>query len=231
MSKVHAINNDGHLVTENQIFRNTEKENISMCIVEEVFKAATTNSPKIEVKRFISDESTTTSNTGVITTLELERIRHESKKKLRNILFKKILSNEADKLSLLKFGFGILATILVSSVSTFHFTLIPLHNAILYPSYWYETLFLFPVWYIWVAFYFTYVFGSYLNVVYIKRYRHVLVIFVSITMTSFVVIPVGYCFWTYALRLQYPFPWFGYIMSYNMLIVVLVTLWFRFPKE
>ena len=231
MTKVHTIKDYGHEANENHIFKNTEGENNSICIVEEVFKTASTNISEIDIERVDSNESRTHSNTDVVTLLELETIRHESKAKLRNILFKKILSNEADKLSLLKFGLVILGTILVSTVSTFPFTLIPIHNVILYPGYWYEVLFLFPKWFIWLAIYYIYVPGFYLNIVYIKRFRHILVIFLSLTLTSFVVIPVGYCVWTYVLHLQYPIPWSGYTLSYCILFVALVTLWFRFPKE
>ena len=185
----------------------------------------------MESKQIFSNKSTTLTNTDVSTSLELETTLHESKANLRGKMFHKILSNEVVELSLTKFVFSVLVTILVSTASTFAFTLIPFHNMILYPSYWYEFLYLYPIWSIWAAIFFTYITGCYMNIAYIKGFRCILIMWLILALTSVVFIISIYCLWTYALHFRFPIPWVSFIVGDVMVCVGLAIFWFTFPRE
>lgn len=186
----------------------------------------------IKFKQTLSDKNTTPTNTDVIASLELEKSQHEWEANLRKKVFHKILSNEVVELSFSRFILRTLGIIVVSIVPTFTYTLIPLHNVVLYPYYWYETLYIFGMWSIWVAILNIYLSGYYLNIRYIIQYRHLLSLWLSMIITSFLIMVIIYFIWTHALSFQFPMPWMGYIVGYpTYFIVGNARSWFLFPSE
>ena len=70
--------------------------------------------------------------------IELERIYHQLKSNYRHKIFQDILLNDLGPTETLKYlGYGI-GSILITMLSTSLISLIPAHDVILDPSYWFE---------------------------------------------------------------------------------------------
>ena len=231
MTGIHDIKNKDYSANKTHILQNTGQQNVSVWTTGNVSTKQTIKTLITKHKNVSSDESTNHSNAEVITSLEVERAQHENKAYLRTNLFKQILVDEQIELSTLNFFLFILGTILVCSASTFIYTLIPLHNVIIYPSYWYEILFISTSWSIWAGFSITYYCGWYLNLSYISGVRHSLVICVTMSVIAILCTIAMYVIWTCALGFGFPLPWWGYIVGNLAYWPTLSILWFRFPIE
>ena len=83
--------------------------------------------------------------------LQLEKEQHECRMNVRDQLFRKILSNELVELDWTKQFFYMIATIVICGVAPFPLTLIPVHDVIRYPGYWYEYPLQALIWTLWVG--------------------------------------------------------------------------------
>ena len=109
-----------------------------------------------------------------------------------------------------EFFLFILVTVLLCSASSFIYTLIPLHNLILYPSYWYETLFISTYWSMWTGLCITYYCVWILKLRHTGGVRHCLVIFLSMSVIAIMSRIAMYMIWAYALHFRIPVPWWCY---------------------
>ena len=147
MTRVHSLKNKDYWICVDSGYvldsdGNIGKQKVLVWNVGNRITQPTINSLEIKHKKISSNESTTASNTDVTTSLEFEKAQHEWQSYQRAKLFQKILSNEKVEFPFRNFIFFILGTIIVCPASTFVYTLIPLHNVVMYPSYWYEFLFI-----------------------------------------------------------------------------------------
>ena len=164
-----------------------------------------------------------------IQTIEIEKKTHEMKLRRRMDTFKNILISTPNLTITWNCLFYILSSVVIILISTFPFTLIPAHNVILYPRFWYE----FPLQVLGygpqlaadILLHCSY----WMNIDYIRKYRHFLIMCMVGFAGMAILYPCGYIIWRYALHLQYPVPFNGYIYWYTILISFYVTLWFRFP--
>ena len=96
--------------------------------------------------------------------LENERTYFHQKAKDRAEKFDKILGNSPLRLSPTKFCFYILGSIVISVGSTFFCSLIPAHNLMTHPDFWFEMLLPALPWSILNGVYFSFVASSYMNI-------------------------------------------------------------------
>jgi hypothetical protein len=142
--------------------RTREQHNLAWAI--DAGSTQLTSKPTETEVENVSDADTIDYNGSVDTVLSLEKARHKYKASLRMKLFQKILSNESIELELTKFVLYILITILVSAAPPLVFMLIPAHNLIVDPGYWYELLYQSIPWCIGLGIYTAFVLGYYSNI-------------------------------------------------------------------
>jgi hypothetical protein len=145
----------------------------------------------------------------------------------KDILCNKPLEWKYWQLALTGFG-GIIAT----SLSTSLYTLIPAHNVIKNPQYWYEA----PL--KWVLTFhpiqelkWMYLCSFYTNTRFIKTYRHFWVLYFFVALTGIIGFTMAYTIWVYVCKFRYPVPFIGLLVFANINITTAVAMWYRFPRE
>ena len=146
-------------------------------------------------------------------------------------IFETILSNTCSEFSSLKYIFIAFATTLGCIIGTCLYMVIPVHNLIEHPKYWYEfpmqyTISFVPLY----AAHIMYDFAFCMNIDSIKTIRTFLILAITLMIVAWVSFGLGYLTWTYGLGLRYPVPFIGYIIFSALLVTVLTTIWFRFPR-
>ena len=104
----------------------------------------------------------------LIIDLEAEKAQYEWKSIARTELFKAILTSAPTELSWPKFIFWILGTLITSFIWTAPWTLIPSHNVVHNPEYWYEILLPITSMGLLNGIFWTFLTGSLMNTNYIK---------------------------------------------------------------
>ena len=163
--------------------------------------------------------------------IELEMVKHEIKADIRLKTFEDILSNSPNQISVPKYLLYGVISVVITWISISPFSLIPVHNIILYPNYWYE----FPLQMcgygpLLAAFIILHC-SYWMNIDYIKKTRHFFIMWLIAYVGMTILYPTGYIIWTHALHYQYPIPFNGYMYWYTIIICLYVTWWFRFPVD
>ena len=173
------------------------------------------------------DLEETTSSTAI----GIEKLEHQIKAEQRIQRFNDILSNTPSPNGWTKYVVYGFSSLVITLLTTSQFTLIPAHNVIHYPSYWYE----FPLQSLVFGFSIaavTLIQCSYwLNIRYIKNIRTYLKMCLAGMVVLAIVSSSGYIIWTYVLQYRYPIPFVGYMFGYCNIITFYVTLWFQFPAN
>ena len=183
----------------------------------------------IVIRKYVSSPHNKKIN-NLINDLSLEAINSEESAKRRIDQFTKILMNEpTHDLSWSKFSLQLSGAILFSLVATIPFSVVPIHNVFLEPSYWFESpLQAMAITILWAIYHPT-VAGYYMNIGYIKKARRILEFLFLWAFVVFFVESAAYFIWTHRMGYQYPIPFSGYLTSYISLGTQLVTMYFAFP--
>ena len=160
-----------------------------------------------------------------------EKVAHETKSERRTLIFEDILSGVPLQDSIFKYILWGLTIILITLVATIPFTLIPVHNVILCPQYWYE----FPLQTILIhcfACAFAILNCSYwMNINYIKKFRYILIMSFTDCTLIFLLFMTGYMIWTHVYNYNYPVPFIGFMVSYPVMVIIYAIIWFLFPSD
>ena len=125
-----------------------------------------------------------------------------------------------------------LGSILLSNLLCSILTFIPMHNVILEPFYWYETLIQAST-----GFFSSCAAYMLLNCCYwmnTDRIKSVKNFFIFYVFLVFIALAVGISvimIWTEALGFRHPMPFFGMIMAYIVIVMSFVGLWFLYPRN
>ena len=167
--------------------------------------------------------------------IEAETVRKESESKFRSQLFNDILNNypngpeNKESLKYILCGVG---TIGVAFLSTCFQTLIPQHNVIENPVYWYELLLVgVPTLVVLLSSYFIYTCSHWMNISFIKSVRNVFIMWLVGGLVWVSVKAAGYILWTYHFNYRYPIPFTCYIELMILSVMLFMTLWFLFPSR
>ena len=162
-----------------------------------------------------------------------ENGRAQCQSNQRHCRFQKILSNSSfDENASMKYacyGFGSIVCVLFS---TFFITLIPVHNLIKNPNYWFElplqaTFAVIPF----VAANTLIRSASYTNMESIKTHRNFQKLFIVCFIAAFSWQALGYSIWTQIYNIRYPIPLNGYVGFIFSLLLQFLTIWFIFPAQ
>ena len=153
-------------------------------------------------------------NDSVRRAIEIEEERHLIIASDRMEVFRHILRNTTSEYESWKYTFGAFACILLSILSTCAYTIIPTHNVIEDPRYWYESIIQFCFSYLPVAagtklygFYF------YTNIELVKTFRNFAIIWLGLIISSLLTFGAMTGVWVYVFNYVNPVPLSGY-MSY-----------------
>ena len=125
-------------------------------------------------------------------------------------------------------GFDFLLTLLSTSLVV----IVPMHNLILYPEYWYEMGFQFVIGILPIGIGRTmYEFSAWMNIDYILDIRHCRIIYLATAVTCIASMVGLYVIWVLILGNRYPMPFHVMLYALPMKVVELVMLWFRFPRN
>ena len=146
-------------------------------------------------------------------------------------IFRSILDNTCADFGSPKYIFTTFLTTLGCIMGTCLYMIIPMHNLIQTPKYWYE----FPIPYTitFVPLYSAHImydFSFCMNIDVIETFGTFSIMTITLATVSWTLLGSFYLLWTYGLRLQYPVPLIGYINFSIQMVTILITIWFRFPK-
>ena len=164
--------------------------------------------------------------------LQKEKEIHVLQSAIRIETFKDILCNnplEWKYWQLASTGFcGIIATMISISL----YTLMPAHNVIENPQYWYED----PL--KWICTFhpiqvlvWMYKCSFYTNLNLIKTYRHFWALYFFVALTGIIGFTMAYIFWVHVCQFRYPVPFIGLFSYADIGITTVVTMWYRIPRE
>ena len=118
------------------------------------------------------------------------------------------------------------------TLNTCIFTLIPQHDVIKMPEYWYELVFIFISGYLLIGTLSMIFHGSLLmNVDYVKSFKAFWILFLSSSIAFALCYVLAYILWVYVLKYHHPLPFGGYICAILSVIALWVSLWFHYPLE
>ena len=165
------------------------------------------------------------------TSLDSEKALHEGSCRLRNKNFQSVIANKPTKINWSKeLAYGV-AIIIVAFLFTLPMTLLPAHDLIQHPEYWYELIF-HGVLSTTLGFIFQCFRASYfLNITYIRRFRNILVICTVGNMATIFFLISSYHIWTSLCGFSYPIPFLGILATCSFRVLYCVVQWYLFPKD
>ena len=123
------------------------------------------------------------------------------------------------------------AVLIASIVPSFVIPLIPHHNVIEHPEYWYEIIFLS------LGFFFLYAINNVVSSEMVLGYSHanrtrvLVILFISTTVTTITLLLLVYLLWSHGLGYNYPMPFVGLFILYVVVMVLYITFWNIFPNS
>ena len=143
---------------------------------------------------------------------------------------KKVRILDQDDVSCWNGLYGVFVLIVCIVMSSFYI-LIPQHNVIESPEFWYESLFV-NVFGWWTLYGTQKVFdgGMILGCPYIISWKVITNLFLTSAITYAILHCLIYLFWSVILHYNHPMPFHCLIAAYVTAVIVFVRLWFTFPK-
>lgn len=186
-------------------------------------------------KIFVVDDGSNSSSDGKVTyfsvSLHSEKIIHEEKSLWRIESFKSIISNNNSEFSshmLIVYTFGIA---IIGFMATLSFSLIPAHDLIQSPEFWYEILFHGGYNTILGWSFRSMEVDKFLNIQYFQQWRKMMSIVLIGVIIQLIFLVTAYYIWTSIYDFQFPIPFLGLLSTYGMNIVYFIVCWISFPKK
>ena len=166
-----------------------------------------------------------------IPSLSTEKRAHEENYQRRLNEHSAILRNDNIEYSWIKMLLYTFGIVFLGLISTFPISLIPVHDLINCPKYWYEILYHATVNATGVCFLNCCLTAYFLNVNYTLKLQNIAnIILITICMINFIIVAT-YFIWTSVLAYQFPIPFLGNALSCTLTFPFLNMIWLNFPKE
>ena len=163
--------------------------------------------------------------------LEDQKKLYQERTTKREERFECIILNKQVEFSWVVFLSCLFGITLIGFVSTTPITLVPAHDLILFPEYWFEVLFHGLIFLTAQNLYMCFVNESVLNVSYNIEKRNIVQLVLIGMAASTTLMLALYYIWTYHLEYQFPMPFLGLILVSSMMFIFLPILWFKLPPE
>ena len=163
--------------------------------------------------------------------LEYEKCVFEEFGRKRLERFNSILFNDASPVSWKKLFLYVFGVIIVSFLSTVPLTLVPAHNLVLNPKYWYEILFHVTFSVILGSIVNSFMASHFLNIRQTKKISNIvrMCLIEHLACLSFLI--ATHYIWTHILTFQYPIPFLGIIVTYSFVMIYCLIIWLHFPES
>ena len=164
--------------------------------------------------------------------IENEKEAHRWQAEQRTEVFEDIIYNMSPDYKSPKYILFSIIGILPALSSKWVYTLIPTHNVIQSPQYWYELppqlMFGFlPIW----ATYSIFSCSYFMNIKCIRTPRNIITVWSILVLLTAAFFGTLYLVWVYLLKYQFPLPLMGYAFLLYSIMTVAFVLWFRFPSK
>ena len=166
-----------------------------------------------------------------VLSLSQEENFFKNKARKRQERFKHIIENQQIEFAWKKCLTYIFGTIVIGLSSTAPLSLIPAHDLIRKPEYWYESIFhgIFPGT---LSYIYAFVLASsLLNLNYLIMKKNILVVCLMGNAMWLTCLLFSYYFWTQNLGKQFPIPLFGFIVSLSFWFLMPLVMWIKFPLQ
>ena len=163
--------------------------------------------------------------------LEEEELFSESQSREREEIFRQIILNRNANFSWFECIGFLFGTVIIGFLSTIPTCLIPAHNLIQFPEFWYEIL-IHSLLYNLIAYPFICEFASEsLNLTYLVSKGNIAFVGLMGTTTFYTCLLATYYIWTQILDYQFPIPFLGFFLSTFFIPLNRLLIWFGFPQE
>ena len=164
--------------------------------------------------------------------IENEKEDAELRSQKRKEIFSNIVRSTSSNSVPYKHAFYAFLGILTSITATSFFTLIPAHNVIEDPSYWFEFIILFCCPFLIVLAVGTkHDFFWCTNLKLFMKTRFIIELWIAMVTISVIAFGAITFVWVYILGYQNPVPFQGYLLFFCALAGSLMTIWYRLPQE
>ena len=141
--------------------------------------------------------------------VEEEHNLHVNMAESRSVAFKNIIMNKStENVPAYVALYGFSGTLL-SLATTSLLTLIPLHNLITHPQYWYEVIFPSGIFISTFSAFILLSCSYWMNVDFIRKKKHYFNLFFTLLASVSFCALLSYFIWTYILKYRYPMPFHG----------------------
>ena len=161
--------------------------------------------------------------------LEMEKIEHERKSLARNKTFKAIIVSQDVEHELGNLIVDIILIILPCIVTVVPHALIPLHNPLVFPEYWYEAWIIYITVDVWQNLECCFQMAWCMNLSLPMRTRNLVISSFIISMFSLFFPALIIWIWTQVLGYHIPVPLSGYLIGLPTYVLTLLSTWFNFP--
>ena len=136
--------------------------------------------------------------------LEHEKSNHEERNKLRNDTFVALISGKHTETSWTKGILLLILVVLIGFPSTFLYTLVPMHDLLMYPGYWYEILFHGSILHTLRSIAFCLPASWFMNITQMRKIRTLASVCIASNFINTVLLITTYYVWTHILHYQPP---------------------------
>ena len=163
--------------------------------------------------------------------LEQEKFNHAKSKRKRKETFQSLISGSAIEVSWIIGISTTIGIILAGFPATFLYTLVPAHNLITNPEFWWEILLHGTVLHTLRSIAFSAISSWFINISQLRKPQTLAIscLFSNLVTTSW--LAIGYYVWTHIFHHQYPIPFIGYSIYGIEIVTILVVFFFKCPKS
>ena len=165
------------------------------------------------------------------TLLDCEQTKQEIVSNTRQSRFKAIILDEHSEFSWIQLLSRTFGSVIVGFLITTPLSLIPLHDLVQYPEYWYEICFAGTYALSLIAIHLIIVFGSYMNISDLLLPRAIGSMFFSGSVYSICLLLITYFIWTHFNNYQYPMPFTGFASIIPCWALGYLHIWLLIPKK
>ena len=163
--------------------------------------------------------------------LESEKANNEERAKQRRITFQHLISGANNEVSWIRGLFTAVGIILAGLLSTILYTIVPAHDLVQHPEYWYEIIFHGMICHTLISIGFCHPAGWFMNISQMRETRSLALVCMFSQLAGTAWIILSYFIWTHLLLFEYPIPFLGYTGYSIDVIVTIIVIFFGYPKR
>ena len=165
------------------------------------------------------------------TSLDQEKAKHEEKNKRRKNLFESLILGGEVEVSWTKGFLTVIGIIIASLISTLYLTVVPAHDVVQNPQYWYEILYHGTIGHISISIGFCVPASWFMNISQMRKPRTLAIVCLISNVVGNTWVLLNYIVWTHILHFEYPVPFLGYTHYGIDVIISIIALYFNYPKS